>query len=125
MLVMPFPADQGTAFHVQATDPATGTTMTYDGSVGPHVVVDACGQVIDTRSVTHTGAISIGGCHTSACTGDASAATTEFTATYDIAMQYGGLSVRDNSHVDGLGLDAPFTDDLSGVINTVPRTGKM
>jgi hypothetical protein len=122
MLVLPFPADQGVSFNVSSVDPMNGTTITYSGVVGAHVVVDACGKVIDTRAVTHTGTISVGGCGSAACPDGRSSSgePTSFTGVYDIATQYGGLSVQDKVHVDGVSPVAPFTDDLSGVISRVP-----
>lgn len=122
MMVLPYPADQGTEFTVSSVDAASGITVAYRGEVGPHVVVDACGKVVDTRSVTHTGTISVGSCGSTSCAGGEvePGDTTSFVGTYDIATQYGGLSVQDQVHVEGVGLDAPFTDDLTGVISSVP-----
>jgi hypothetical protein len=128
MLLLPFPADQGSTFNVASTDGgrANGTTMTYSGLVGDHVRVDACGAVIDTRSVTLTGRVAGQSCGTSACgstAGSGATSTADFIATYAIATQYGGLSVKDEIAVQGGGLGAPFNDELSGVINAVPAGG--
>lgn len=118
MLVLPFPANQGSTFRVQSADPATGVVIVYDGEVGAPETVDACGSLVDTRTVTHTGTVNLGKCSPTGCT--SGAAVMQFVGTYSIATQYGGLSVKDEVRVVGLTADAPFSDRVTGVISRVP-----
>jgi hypothetical protein len=122
MTVVPFPAKEGATFKVASVDTSTGVSVSYDGTVGKQKEVDACGTIIDTREVAHKGTISVGTCGAAVCNSAESkqTMTSSFSATYDLAFQYGGLSVQDHIHVDGVGLDAPYTDDLTGVISTLP-----
>lgn len=120
MLILPFPALEGTTFSVTTSDAASGTVLQYTGEIGDHVRVDACGEVIDTRSVTIDATINLGSCTTPACTGEQPPPAMTFTAEYDIATQYGGLSVRDHVRAQGETVDAPFVDELTNTISRVP-----
>jgi hypothetical protein len=100
--------------------------MSYAGAVGDHVRVDACGKVIDTRSVFLDGRVTGRSCASPPCVSkqtDNPTTFATFVARYDIATQYGGLSMDDEVKISGGPVGSPFSDELRGVIDEVPRGG--
>ncbi len=104
-----FPAFVGDTFDEVGTDPLTGTTMQYTVTVVGRVRVPACGEFVEAIRVELTeGRV------------DGAEQNVDFTATYDIATQYGGLIVRDTVVLSGReGLDQ-VTRTNTATITRVP-----
>jgi hypothetical protein len=99
VLIMQLPA-QGTTsaqgWTSVGNDPVNGIAMELQGKVGKEVRIDACGTVIDAWHVQLTGRI----VRSATGLGDASPGTQDdFTTSYDIATQLGGLFAQVNTTV--------------------------
>lgn len=130
LLVMVAPVTPGTVWQSSATDPVSGTTVFVTGKVAPKQLVNACGQVIDTYPVHLSGRLEIyqggiapqpvdsqqdpGGQQVSPSGG------VTFTADYNFATQYGGISVQDKVETQGSLNNAALTTTLTSTINTLP-----
>jgi hypothetical protein len=112
LLLLPFPALPGTTFNSAGSDGAT--SVEYDGAVDITERVDACGQPVDGIVVRLSNGKATTG------RGDPGTAFVEtFDATYVIATQYGGLSIRDD--FKGGSPSGFAARELRGVINQVPQ----
>ncbi|MCA1711932.1 MAG: hypothetical protein LC789_10015, partial [Actinobacteria bacterium] len=109
MKLLEFPAFETTTYTVASTDPLTATTMSYTATIGKELRINACGEPVFGIAVHLTdGRI------------DGPLTNVEFTATYVIATQYGGVFVRDAFVLAGReGVDTVSRDNLA-VINEVP-----
>ena len=113
LLLLPVPATDGFSTDVAGTDPTSGTTMSYRLTVVGKQRVDACGEQLDAIRVTLTD-----GRYT------APTSAVDFTATYDIGTQYGGLMLRDAFVTAGReGLNNVSRNNVA-IINRAPRAGK-
>jgi len=112
LLLVPFPALPGTTFNGAGSDGAT--TITFDGLVDLTERVDACGQPVDGIVVRLSN-----GRASSARPEPGTAGAETFTATYVIATQYGGLSIRDD--FKGGSPAGVAARELHGTINQVPQ----
>ena len=93
--------------------------MTLKGQVTRRVRVDACGQLIDTWEVDMTQQVVT------------SNAEWQITAVYDIATQYGGISVQDDVSIQGVNasngasvitaLTATPSGEIKGTISQLPK----
>lgn len=108
--LLEFPAIPGISYTSAGTDPATATSMSFTATIGNKVRVDACGTPLDAIKVDLTsGRV------------DGPGTNVEFTATYAIATQFGGLSVQDTINVTGReGLDTVSRKNTA-ITNETPR----
>jgi hypothetical protein len=113
LLLLPFPALPGTTFNTAGSDGAT--TVQYDGRVEETERINACGVPVDGIRVALTN-----GRATSGRVEEGSRLAEVFNATYTIATQYGGISIRDyfKGEMPGAGLAAR---ELFATINSEPR----
>jgi len=114
VLFLQLPVQQNAQYASAGTDPVHHASMTLQGQVTGKKRVDACGSLIDTWEVNVTEHIVAG------------AKEIELTATYDIATQYGGISVGDHvtmSAVNGDNAVAGPTpsSDLTATISQLPK----
>ena len=113
LLLLPIPATDGFATDVAGTDPVTQTAMSYHLTVVGKQRVDACGEQLDAIRVTLTD-----GRYT------APTSAVDFTATYDLGTQYGGLMLRDAFVTAGReGVNNVSRNNVA-IINRAPRAGK-
>ena len=111
LLLLPFPALRGTTFNGAGSDGAT--TIEYDGLIDETERVDACGAHVDGLQVKLTN-----GRATTARTVGGTSFVEAFEATYVIATQYGGLSLRD--FFKGGAPTGQAARELRGIISQVP-----
>jgi hypothetical protein len=117
MLFLQTPVVQGESFTSTGADPQHKTSMLLRGQVAGKKRVNACGKIIDTWQLEVTEVLTT------------TSTVVRITATYDIATQYGGISVRDVSHVTGNNVTASGvlvsgatpTSDLTATINQRPK----
>ena len=110
LVLLPVPAFAGDTFSASGTDPLTGTTMTYDGTVIGKQRVDACGEFLDAVRVELTDGRFV-----------SPTANLEFAAIHDLATQFGGLSVQDLIEQAGTENAVPKAVTNHAVISDVPR----
>lgn len=133
MLLLEVPAASGDEWQSSATDPTTGVTEFWTATEKPDTLVNACGQVIDALTIHLDGNISIsenaGGVEpTTIATGQnpggqqvGPTTMATFTATYDLATQYGGLSVEDMVDTTGTENGAGINRKVTSTIDTLPK----
>lgn len=109
-----FPAESGATWRGTAVDAGNGVILRYEGSVGPLQRVDACGQLIDAVSVTLKGELFESGRESPGV---------QFTATYAVATQYGGLSVKDDVDIIRTHSTGAVNRRNVATINSVPDLG--
>lgn len=92
LLLLPFPAVQGTTWDASGADPRSGMVMAFSGRVGPKIRVDACGVPLDAITVQIDGDFGPAG---ERGIGFSPRAVTHFTAAYGIGTQFGGIFLTD------------------------------
>lgn len=113
LLMLPFPAVPGDAFHAAGTDPQTGVTISYTGRVAKKVRVEACGVPLDAIPVHLDGEFGTGGTI-------APGGAETFTADYAFGTAYGGLSLEDRVVMDRTSLGGNFHQELAATIDRRP-----
>lgn len=110
MKLLEFPAFTGSSYRSAGTDPASGVSMSFQATIGEKTLVNACGEPVQAITVELTeGRL------------DGPMVNLDFTATYDLATQYGGLPVRETVTSSGReGLDT-VSRTVSATVNVVPR----
>jgi hypothetical protein len=129
------PAAPSTTFLATAVDPTSGATMIANVTEGQPVEVNACGKLVAAYPVKVDGDIQVGetvlGTHVSLPLpgpklpgaineelGDKTLTT--FTATYDIAPQYGGIPVMSKVSETGLEAGSGVNSKMTSTINSLP-----
>lgn len=110
LVLVAFPVVPGASIRSAGTDPLTGSAMSFTSTVAPaKAVVRACGIPLDTYELQLTDgrAVSPG-------------ASGDFTATYRLATQYGGLIVEDDVKASGLEGAASVARQVRATIDTEP-----
>lgn len=110
LLLLPLPANSGMTADVAGSDPTSGTTMRYRLTVVGKQRVSACDANLDAIRVKLTdGRI------------DGPQTNVDFTATYDLGTQFGGLMLRDASVTQGReGINTISRNNVA-TINDVPK----
>jgi hypothetical protein len=110
--------------HLDSTATTGDATLRYSSTVGkdvagqyqPHQRVDACGTLLDAWTVVIAGHVTQG------ASGDGT--SIDFTATYAIGTQFGGLILEDHEVFDNADdSSAPVHRESHAVINNVPEPG--
>lgn len=109
LLLVPFPAVQAQSYEVAGTDPLTGTTMSYTGTVGELVRINACGEPVQGLQVTLSDGRFVG-----------PGVQVDFTATYAFATQYGAVSLEDSFVIAGTEAGATSSRTNRATVNSVP-----
>jgi hypothetical protein len=85
IVLAPFPLQAQTTWQSAGTDPLSQSSIELQGSVGKPVRVDACGSLVEAWPLSINGVIAT----------PQSGGQANFTATVDLASQYGGIAVAD------------------------------
>lgn len=104
-----FPFVRGAQVESRGVDPRTQTVMSFVSTVTGKARVDACGTPLDSFVLDLTGEL---------------VSTTQeldFTATYAIGTQYGGLVLRETVAFAGQDGDAGVSRTNTSTVNQVPR----
>jgi hypothetical protein len=122
ILLMPFPPPElgsnledelaeltGEEYRSSGTDPLTQTTLVLEAKVAGKTRVDACGEWVDAFDVEVISGRIVG-----------PGKQIEFTGSYAIAPQYGGLIVEDDIRLGGLDAFEPVKSRNRARINRVP-----
>ena len=135
LLALPLPATVGTRWQAFGVDPTTGMATSYNGEVGKHVRVDACGRLVDAIAVHLDGEIgnrcvqqngaprvcSPGTAGAGSQVDPTAAGSTTFTADYAYATQVGGLIVRDHVVTTTATASGTTAQDITATISRAPR----
>ena len=109
LLLAGFPLVRGAAVTSSAVDPVTATTMRFTATVTGKTRVDACGVPLDSWVLDLTAGKIAGPTQ-----------NLDFTATYAVGTQYGGLLLRDRTLYSGTsGSDGVTRSDVA-TINAAP-----
>jgi len=122
ILLMPFPPPEfgtnledelaelsGEEYRSSGTDPVTQTTLVLEARVAGKARVDACGEWVDAFDIEVISGRIFG-----------PSKQIEFTGSYAIATQYGGLIVEDDIHLSGLDRFEPVESRDRARINRAP-----
>lgn len=107
-----FPLTRGAAVEARGVDPVTGTAMTYTSTVTGKVRVDACGEPLDSWVLSLTDGRLI-----------SPDADLEFSATYAVGTQFGGILLQDSEVFAGTVGDAGVSRANTSTISQVPTRG--
>lgn len=144
MLLLQFPAELGTFWKVNAVDPVTQQTMSYNAAIDRKMRVNACGTPVEAWQVRIDGQLVF------SCTpaefgppattirperqtcvdldaGGAQAgqeSVVSFTATYGIATQFGGISVYDKVETVAREPQVTVSKQLESTINREPARAR-
>lgn len=99
-----FPLVRGASVSSSGVDPQSATSMQFTSTVTGKARVDACGTPLDSWVLDLTAGKLL-----------SPTVNLDFTATYDVGTQYGGLFLKDRSSFRG-------TDDNGGVDRTLTST---
>jgi hypothetical protein len=112
MLLVEFPMTTNNGFNSSAT--AGAKTITYSSTVGGRARVNACGEYLDSWTLTLTGTI--------AQTDAEEGPTVAFTNVFQLAPQFGGLFLEVNEKLSsGTGSTTSVTAEKISTINVVPK----
>lgn len=109
LLLLPLPNSNGHAFSAQGVDPLSGTTMSYDGTVGGATRVNACGTPLQGLEVVLTNGQILG-----------PDVNVQFEARYVLATQFGGISIQDEFNIAGTEAGATSSRKNLAIINDLP-----
>lgn len=84
--LLPLQVFSGSQFQSVGVDPATGSTLVHQGTVGKRVPVDACGDMVDGWQVTSQQVFT-----------SAAGASTAVSYTYTVAPQLGGMLIYEKT----------------------------
>lgn len=112
LLLLPFPSVPGDTFTAAGTDPTTGVSMAYDGTVGETTRVNACGTPVQGIEVVLDGGRIVGPDQ-----------NLEFNARYVFATQFGGLSLEDEFIIAGTEAGESSSRENLATISEVPQAG--
>lgn len=109
LLLLPLPNSNGHTFEARGVDPFSGTTMSYNGTVGGTVRVNACGTPLQGLEVLLTDGQILG-----------PDVNVQFEARYVLATQFGGISIQDEFNIAGTESGATSSRKNLAVINDLP-----
>lgn len=109
LLLLPLPNSNGHLFSARSVDTRSGTTMSYDGTVGEAVRVNACGTPLQGIEVVLTNGQILG-----------PDVNVEFEARYVLATQFGGISIQDEFNIAGTEAGAISSRKNLAIINDLP-----
>jgi hypothetical protein len=105
-----FPLVRGAAVTSSGVDPRSATSMTFTATVTGKARVDACGTPLDTWVLDLTAGKVLGPTQ-----------NLDFTATYDVGTQYGGLILRDRTLFTGTDNGEGVSRNDTANITTTPK----
>lgn len=121
LLLLPFPAVQGTTWDAAGADPRSGMAMTFSGRVGPKIRVDACGVPLDAITVQIDGDFGPAGEEGMTFS---PGAVTHFTAAYGIGTQFGGIFLTDKVELNREFSNGNLHYEIHATINQKPGVPK-
>jgi hypothetical protein len=105
-----FPLVRGAAVTSSGVDPQSATSMQFTATVTGKARVDACGTPLDTWVLDLTAGKVL-----------SPTQNLDFTATYDVGTQYGGLILRDRTVFTGTDSGDGVSRNNTATITTTPR----
>ena len=105
-----FPLTRGQKVDARGVDPRTGTAMSFTSTVTGKARVDACGEPLDSWTLDLTNGRLV-----------SPTQDLEFTATYSVGTQFGGLILQDTVAFAGTDGDAGISRTKTSRIAQVPR----
>jgi hypothetical protein len=105
-----FPLVRGASVSAKGVDPQTATTMQFTSTVAGKTRVDACGTPLDSWVLDLTAGKLL-----------SPSDNLDFTASYDVGTQYGGLFLRDRSDFRGTDSNGGVDRTLTATITTMPK----
>jgi hypothetical protein len=105
-----FPLVRGASVSSSGVDPESATTMQFTSTVTGKTRVDACGTPLDSWVLDLTAGKLL-----------SPSVNLEFSATYDVGTQYGGLFLRERSTFRGTDSNGGVDRALTATITTAPK----
>ena len=115
LLLAAFPLVRGARVESRGVDPTTAAAMTCTSTVTGKARVDACGEPLDSWTIDLTDGRYI------SRQPDGRSQDLEFSATYAVGTQFGGLVLRETSAFAGTQNGAGVSRTNTATINQVPR----
>jgi len=120
LLVLEVPFVPGTSWNATGVDQSTGVAEEYTATESTSQPVDACGTALDSVTVKLDGSVGPVSGQGIYALDPLSDTTEDFTASYQFATQYGGLSVADSVSVTGTDNGVGVSRTLTSTIDSTP-----